>query len=244
VIIKHNNPCGVAVGSDALDAYGKAFACDPMSAFGGIVCLNRDVDAELAAALKEQFIEVLFARGYSEEALATLAEKENMRILDDQDEHRGPGGSEPHLRQVVGGLLVQDRDSGIERRADLSVASAREPTESEWRDLEFAWIVCKHVKSNAIVICRDGATIGIGAGQMSRVDSVRVAIEKARDGVTGGALASDAYFPFSDGPELALGAGVTSIVQPGGSVRDNLTIEAVDNAGAAMVFTGRRHFRH
>jgi phosphoribosylaminoimidazolecarboxamide formyltransferase/IMP cyclohydrolase len=244
VIIKHNNPCGVAVGPTALEAYSNAFACDPMSAFGGIVCLNRGVDAELAAALKEQFIEVLFARGYSADALTALAEKQNMRILDDQDEHRGVGGSEPHVRQVLGGLLVQDRDSGIERRADMQVVSAREPTESEWRDLQFAWVVCKHVKSNAIVICRDGATIGIGAGQMSRVDSVRVAIEKARDGVAGGALASDAYFPFSDGPELALEAGVASIVQPGGSVRDNLTVEAVDKAGAAMVFTGHRHFRH
>ena len=145
---------------------------------------------------------------------------------------------------MAGGLLVQDRDSSTERRADMQVASAREPTESEWRDLEFAWVVCKHVKSNAIVICRDGATIGIGAGQMSRVDSVRVAIEKARDGVAGGALASDAYFPFSDGPEMALEAGVTSIVQPGGSMRDNLTVDAVDKAGAAMVFTGHRHFRH
>jgi len=126
----------------------------------------------------------------------------------------------------------------------MSVATAREPTESEWRDLEFAWVVCKHVKSNAIVICRDGATIGIGAGQMSRVDSVRVAIEKAQDGVAGAALASDAYFPFSDGPQLALDAGVTAIVQPGGSVRDNLTVEAVDQVGATMVFTGHRHFRH
>ncbi|MFZ0386417.1 MAG: bifunctional phosphoribosylaminoimidazolecarboxamide formyltransferase/IMP cyclohydrolase [Solirubrobacteraceae bacterium] len=244
VIIKHNNPCGVAIGADALAAYRKAFACDPMSAFGGIVCLNRSVDAELAAALKEQFIEVLFARGYSEDALTALAEKQNMRILDDQDEHREIAPGDPHMRQVVGGLLVQDRDSLTERRADMQVASAREPTDSEWRDLEFAWVVCKHVKSNAIVICRDGATIGIGAGQMSRVDSVRVAIEKAQDGVTGGALASDAYFPFSDGPELALEAGVTSIVQPGGSMRDNLTIEVVDKAGAAMVFTGHRHFRH
>jgi phosphoribosylaminoimidazolecarboxamide formyltransferase/IMP cyclohydrolase len=244
VIIKHNNPCGVAIGADALDAYRKAFACDPMSAFGGIVCLNRSVDAELAAALKEQFIEVLFARGYSGDALTALAEKQNMRILDDQDEHRGIAPGDPHMRQVAGGLLVQDRDSLTERRAEMSVVSERAPAESEWRDLEFAWVVCKHVKSNAIVICRDGATIGIGAGQMSRVDSVRVAIEKAQDGVAGSALASDAYFPFSDGPELALEAGVSSIVQPGGSVRDNLTIEAVDQAGAAMVFTGHRHFRH
>ncbi len=254
VIIKHNNPCGVAIGTDPLDAYRKAFACDPMSAFGGIVCLNRSVDGELAAALIEQFIELLFARGYSDEALSTLSAKENMRILDDRDEQRAAGSAsgsasasasgEPHLRQVVGGLLVQDRDAGIERRGEMKVVSARQPTEAEWRDLQFAWTVCKHVKSNAIVICRDGATVGIGAGQMSRIDSVRVAIEKAQHGVGGGALASDAYFPFDDGPQLALDAGVSAIVQPGGSVRDNLTVDAVDRCGAAMVFTGTRHFRH
>ena len=245
VIIKHNNPCGVAIGATALDAYRKAFACDPMSAFGGIVCLNRGVDAELAAALKEQFIEVLFARGYSEDALTTLAEKQNMRILDDQDEHRGIGslGTRICVRWSAG-CSSRTATPGSSAAPTCRSSPHGQPTESEWRDLEFAWIVCKHVKSNAIVICRDGATIGIGAGQMSRVDSVRVAIEKARDGVAGGALASDAYFPFSDGPELALEAGVTSIVQPGGSVRDNLTIEAVDQAGAAMVFTGHRHFRH
>jgi phosphoribosylaminoimidazolecarboxamide formyltransferase / IMP cyclohydrolase len=243
VIIKHNNPCGVAVGSTALEAYQRAFACDPMSAFGGIVCLNRAVDAELARALADQFIEVLFARGYDEEALEVLAEKPNTRILDDR-ERRSPNMIEPHLRQVVGGLLVQDRDFDIEDRGEMQVVSERRPTEAEWQELSFAWKVCKHVKSNAIVISRDLSTIGIGAGQMSRVDAVRMAIEKARDGVIGGVLASDAYFPFSDGPELALEAGVTAIIQPGGSVRDHLTVEAVDTAGAAMVFTSRRHFRH
>jgi phosphoribosylaminoimidazolecarboxamide formyltransferase/IMP cyclohydrolase len=151
---------------------------------------------------------------------------------------------EPHLRQVVGGMLVQDRDADLEERGEMQVASERRPTEAEWQELSFAWKVCKHVKSNAIVVTRQLATVGIGAGQMSRVDAVRVALEKARDGVAGGALASDAFFPFSDGPELALEAGVTAIIQPGGSVRDHLTVEAVDRAGATMVFTSRRHFRH
>jgi phosphoribosylaminoimidazolecarboxamide formyltransferase/IMP cyclohydrolase len=214
-----------------------------MSAFGGIVCLNKSVDAELARALADQFIEVLFARGYDEEALEVLAEKPNTRILDDR-ERRSPNMIEPHLRQVVGGLLVQDRDFDLEERGEMQVVSERRPTEAEWQELSFAWKVCKHVKSNAIVISRDLATIGIGAGQMSRVDAVRMAIEKARDGVTGGVLASDAYFPFSDGPQLALEAGVTALIQPGGSVRDHLTVDAVDEAGAAMVFTSRRHFRH
>jgi len=243
VIIKHNNPCGVACGSTPLDAYRLAYACDPVSAFGGIVCLNRAVDAELARALSEQFVEVLFARGYSDDALEILGEKESTRILDDR-ERRTPNMIEPHVRQVVGGLLVQDRDFDLEERGEMQVVSERRPTEAEWQELSFAWKVCKHVKSNGIVISRNLQTIGIGAGQTSRVDSVRLALEKAKDGVAGAVLASDAFFPFSDGPELALNAGVTAIIQPGGSMRDHLTVEAVDRAGAAMVFTSRRHFRH
>jgi phosphoribosylaminoimidazolecarboxamide formyltransferase / IMP cyclohydrolase len=243
VIIKHNNPCGVAIGATAFEAYGKAFACDPMSAFGGIVCLNRNVDAELAAALKEQFIEVLFARGYDDAALQILAVKPNTRILDDR-ERRIPNMIEPQLRQVVGGLLVQDRDFDLEERGDMQVVTERRPTEAEWQELSFAWRVCKHVKSNGIVIAKELATIGIGAGQMSRVDAVRLALEKAPDELAGGVMASDAYFPFADGPELALEAGVRAIIQPGGSVRDHLTVEAVDRAGGAMVFTSRRHFLH
>jgi phosphoribosylaminoimidazolecarboxamide formyltransferase/IMP cyclohydrolase len=243
VIIKHNNPCGVAVGSTAIEAYRRAFACDPMSAFGGIVCFNRAVDAELARTLADQFIEVLFARGYSDDAVDVLAEKPSTRILDDR-ERRNPNMIEPHLRQVVGGMLVQDRDFDLEERGDMQVVTERRPTETEWQELSFAWKVCKHVKSNGIVIARDLETIGIGAGQMSRVDSVRLALEKARDGVTGAVMASDAYFPFSDGPQLALDAGITAIIQPGGSVRDHLTVEAVDRVGAAMVFTSRRHFLH
>ncbi len=243
VIIKHGNPCGVACGSTPIEAYRKAFACDPQSAFGGIVCLNRSVDAELAREISDQFVEVLFARGYSEEALEALASKPNTRILDDR-ERRTPNMIEPHVRQVVGGLLVQDRDFDLEERGEMHVVSQRRPTEAEWQQLSFAWKVCKHVKSNAIVIARDLETIGIGAGQMSRVDSVRIALEKARDGVRGAVVASDAYFPFADSVQLALEAGVTAVIQPGGSMRDHLSVEAIDQAGAAMVFTSRRHFLH
>ncbi|HTU31873.1 MAG TPA: bifunctional phosphoribosylaminoimidazolecarboxamide formyltransferase/IMP cyclohydrolase [Solirubrobacteraceae bacterium] len=243
VIIKHNTPCGVACGSTAQEAYEKAFACDPMSAFGGIICLNRPVDAELATKLNEQFVEVLFARGYDEDALEILAEKANTRILDDR-ERRIPNMIEPQVRQVVGGLLVQDRDFDLEDRADMQVVSERRPTEAEWQELAFAWRVCKHVKSNAIVISKGLATVGIGAGQMSRVDASRMAVDKAGDRVSGAVMASDAYFPFPDAAEIGLNAGVVAIIHPGGSVRDHLTVEAVDKAGAAMVFTSRRHFRH
>ena len=243
VIIKHNTPCGVAVGGSAAEAYEKAFACDPMSAFGGIICLNRPVDAALAARLNEQFVEVLFARGYEDDALEVLAAKPNTRILDDR-ERRVPNMIEPQVRQVVGGLLVQDRDFDLEERADMQVVTERRPTEAEWQELAFAWRVCKHVKSNAIVLSCDLATVGIGAGQMSRVDAVRMAVEKAGDRVAGAVMASDAFFPFPDAAELGLEAGVNAIIHPGGSVRDHLTVEAVDTAGAAMVFTSRRHFRH
>jgi phosphoribosylaminoimidazolecarboxamide formyltransferase/IMP cyclohydrolase len=243
VIIKHNNPCGVAVGATAIEAYQRAYACDPMSAFGGVICMNRSIDRELAEALSDQFVEVLFARGYDDDAVEVLSRKPNLRILDDR-ERRTANMVEPHLRQVVGGMLVQDRDFDLEDRGDMQVVTERRPTEAEWQELSFAWKVCKHVKSNGIVISRDLATIGIGAGQMSRVDAVRLSLEKARDGVQGGALASDAYFPFADGPQLALDAGVHAIIQPGGSVRDPEVVEAIDRAGATMVFTSRRHFRH
>jgi phosphoribosylaminoimidazolecarboxamide formyltransferase/IMP cyclohydrolase len=256
VIIKHNNPCGVAVGSNGLDAYRRAFAGDPMSAYGGVICFNRRVDRELAEALVGQFIEVLFARGYDEDALEVLSEKRSMRILDDR-ERRAPNMIEPSLRQVVGGMLVQDLDFDLEDRSEMRVVTQRVPSEAAWGELLFAWKVCKHVRSNAIVLSRDLATVGIGAGQMSRVDSVRLALEKAGVGSWGGSgalgslgasggavMASDAYFPFADGPQLAMDAGVTAIIQPGGSIRDHEVVEAVDAAGAAMVFTSRRHFRH
>jgi phosphoribosylaminoimidazolecarboxamide formyltransferase/IMP cyclohydrolase len=242
-IIKHNNPCGVAVGKTALDAYQKAFECDPMSAYGGVVCMNRRVDRVLAEAITDQFAEVVFARGYDEDALGVLESKPNMRILDDR-ERRNPDMIDPALRQVVGGMLVQDRDYDLEERSEMQVVSERVPTEAEWGELAFAWKVCKHVRSNAVILCRDLATVGIGAGQMSRVDSVRLAIDKARSSLQGVVLASDAYFPFADGPQLALDAGAIAVIQPGGSIRDHEVVEAVDAAGAAMVFTSRRHFRH
>jgi phosphoribosylaminoimidazolecarboxamide formyltransferase/IMP cyclohydrolase len=243
VIVKHNNPCGVAVGTTCLEAYQRAFACDPMSAFGGVICLNRRVDRELAEAVLEQFVEVLFAPGFDDEALELLATKPNMRILDNR-ERRTTSLVDPALRQVVGGMLVQDRDHDLEERADMQVVSERRPTETEWNELGFAWKVCKHVRSNAIVLSKDNSTIGIGAGQMSRVDSVRLAVEKARIPVEGSVMASDAFFPFPDAAMVAIEAGVTAIIQPGGSMRDPLVVEAIDKAGVAMVFTGRRHFRH
>jgi len=243
VIVKHNNPCGVAVAPGALEAYQRAFACDPMSAFGGVIVLNRRVDRALAEALVEQFIEVLFAPGYDEGALEVLASKPNMWVLDDR-ERRSAATGDRALRQLDGGMLVQDRDADLEEPSAMEVVSERRPAEAERSELDFAWKVCKHVRSNAIVLTRDLATIGIGAGQMSRVDAVRLAIEKAQSTLHGAVMASDAFFPFPDGPQLAIEAGITAIIQPGGSVRDMDVVDAVDEADAAMVFTSRRHFRH
>jgi len=244
VIVKHNNPCGAAVGSDILSAYRAAFACDPLSAFGGVIALNRPVDDATAGALTEQFVDVLFAPGYESGALQTLQVKPDVRLLEDE-ERRVPMLGEKDVRQVTGGLLVQDRDIVGEGRDQMDVVTSRQPSEQEWADLVFAWRVCRHVRSNAIVLARDGATIGIGAGQMSRVDSVRLAVEKSQQpDLRGAVLASDAFFPFADGPELAIAAGITAIVQPGGSKRDSEVVEAAEAAGVAMVVTGRRHFRH
>jgi phosphoribosylaminoimidazolecarboxamide formyltransferase/IMP cyclohydrolase len=243
VIVKHNNPCGVALAPTPLEAYQRALECDPLSAYGGVVVLNARVDLELAQALAGQFIEVLFAPGYDEHALEVLKGRKNVRLLEKGD--RRAGGRELELRQVAGGLLVQERDVVMSAREDMTVATARAPTEPEWDDLLFAWRVCKHVRSNAIVIAHERATVGIGAGQMSRVDSVRLALEKARvDSLAGSVLASDAFFPFADGPELAIEAGIRAVIQPGGSIRDADVFAAADGAGVAMVTTGVRHFRH
>ena len=245
-IIKHNNPCGAAIGSSASEAYERAFACDPQSAFGGIVCLNRAVDGPLAELLVGRFSEVLFAPEFTEEALEVLAAKPNIRVLED-NERRRIDIAERDLKRVMGGLLVQDRDMDLEDRTEMEVATERKPTEAEWGEMLFGWKVCKHVRSNAIVLTRELATVGIGAGQMSRVDSVRIAVEKAREAgssLEGAALASDAFFPFADGPQLAVEAGITSIIQPGGSKRDLEVVEAADAAGISMVLTQRRHFRH
>jgi phosphoribosylaminoimidazolecarboxamide formyltransferase / IMP cyclohydrolase len=245
VIVKHANPCGVGLGTTAEQAYDKALASDPTSAYGGVVVLNREVDGALAAKLAEQFVEVLFAPGYDDDALTALRKRRNTRILVDH-ERRRPEATERNYKRVLGGMLVQDADAEIEDREGWRVVCGT-LDEPQWGDLVFAWRVCKHVSSNAIVLAKDLATIGIGAGQMSRVDAVRIAIEKAGafgHDLRGSALASDAFFPFADGAELALGAGTTSIVQPGGSKRDQDVIDAVEAVGGAMVFTGRRHFRH
>jgi phosphoribosylaminoimidazolecarboxamide formyltransferase/IMP cyclohydrolase len=249
-IVKHNNPCGCALGRDARAAYERAFACDPLSAFGGVIALNRPVDLACAQAISDQFVEVLLAPGFEPEALELLTQKKNVRLLELPAWPEPAGGLE--AKPVIGGLLVQDRDEVAETAEQMSVMGAEQPSEAEWEDMRFAWQVCRHVRSNAIVIVREGATIGIGAGQMSRVDAVRIAIEKAhagqgedgRDLLTGSSLASDAFFPFADGPQLAIDAGVRAIIQPGGSVRDEEVVAAVDAGGVAMVATGVRHFRH
>jgi phosphoribosylaminoimidazolecarboxamide formyltransferase/IMP cyclohydrolase len=208
-----------------------------------VIVVNRPVDEALGEMLADTFVEVLLAPGYDEAALAALTRKPNTRVMLNSDRRRTNAG-ERDLRRVSGGLLVQDRDSESEDRDLMTVVTERIPTESEWGDLLFAWRVAKHVKSNAIVLARNLATIGVGAGQMSRVDSVRLSLEKAQTSVEGSALASDAFFPFADGPEAAVKAGITAIIQPGGSIRDDEVFAACDAAGVSMVVTGRRHFRH
>jgi phosphoribosylaminoimidazolecarboxamide formyltransferase / IMP cyclohydrolase len=245
VIVKHANPCGVAVAGSIEEAYDRALSSDPLSAYGGVIVLNRPVGDELGGKIAEQFVEVLLAPDYEERALEALRQKPATRILVDRERRRFDP-AEKDLRRVLGGLLVQDRDWGTTDRDDMDVVCGQ-PTEAGWGDLLFAWRVCKHVTSNAIVIAKSLQTIGIGAGQMSRVDAVKIAVEKAREhghDLTGASLASDAFFPFPDGPRVALEAGVTAIIQPGGSKRDADVIDAVEKAGATMVFTHRRHFRH
>jgi phosphoribosylaminoimidazolecarboxamide formyltransferase / IMP cyclohydrolase len=259
-IVKHNNPCGAAIAETAQAAYERAFACDPQSAYGGVIAVNRRVDRSFAQELSKQFIEVLLAPGFEPDALEVLGEKKNVRLLElagrfgDTSEASVTRSGWPapthevEGKPVIGGQLVQTRDVVSETREQMSVMTDRAPSEHEWDDLLFAWKVCRHVRSNAIVIAAGEATIGIGAGQMSRVDAVRIAIEKAQafqpQLLAGSALASDAFFPFADGPELAIAAGVTAIVQPGGSVRDEDVVAAAQQSGIAMVATGVRHFRH
>jgi phosphoribosylaminoimidazolecarboxamide formyltransferase / IMP cyclohydrolase len=246
VIVKHANPCGVAVAATIEEAYERALAADPVSAYGGIVALNRKVSRELAERLAEQFVEVLIAPEYDDDAVAVLQGKAALRILRDR-ERRGAGPGDRDYRRVLGGFLVQDADAEVDDREGMKVVTEAHPDEEGWGDLLFAWRVAKHVASNAIVVAKDLRTIGIGGGQMSRVDAVRLALEKAAEhghDLAGSSLASDAFFPFPDGPELALDAGVSAIVQPGGSKRDDEVVAAVEAAGAVMVFTSRRHFRH
>lgn len=253
VIVKHANPCGVAEGSSLLDAYKKALACDSTSAFGGIVALNRPLDAEAAKAITEIFTEVIIAPDASEEAIAIVAAKKNLRLL------LAGGVPDPRdkgllVKSVAGGLLVQSRDAAVVDDMELKVVTKRAPTAAELNDLRFAFRVAKHVKSNTIVYAKDLATVGIGAGQMSRVDSARIAARKAEDAAKelglsapltkGSVVASDAFFPFADGLLVAIEAGATAVIQPGGSMRDAEVIKAADSHGIAMVFTGTRHFKH
>jgi len=252
-IIKHANPCGVATGADLAEAYLKALRSDPVSAFGGVIALNRPLDAAAAAEIVKIFTEVIIAPGASDEAKAILAAKKNLRLLISGalPDPRAVGLT---VKTVAGGLLVQDRDAGGVVASDLKVVTRRSPTLQEVADLLFAWKVAKHVKSNAIVYARDGATAGIGAGQMSRVDSAMIAARKAKEAAIAAGLgeslakdsvvASDAFFPFADGLVAAADAGVTAVIQPGGSMRDAEVIAAADERGLAMVFTGMRHFRH
>lgn len=239
MIVKHANPCGAAVGDSPADAYRKAFASDPLSAFGGIVALGGEVDGELAGEISKVFTEVLVAPGFTPEAREVFASKPNLRVLE-----AGPL-ARPRLsaKHVTGGVLMQETDT-VEDGSGYRVVTDQGPSDIQMADLRFAWLVARVVKSNAIVLARKGATVGVGAGQMSRVDSSEIAVKKAGDRIGGAVAASDAFFPFADGIEALAGAGVGAVIQPGGSVRDEEVIEAANRHGVSMVFTGRRHFNH
>jgi phosphoribosylaminoimidazolecarboxamide formyltransferase/IMP cyclohydrolase len=243
VIIKHNNPCGTAEQETLRDAYLKAFACDPVSAFGGVLAFNQVVDAATAEEVVKLFAECIVAPGFDEKAKAIFASKKNLRLLE-----LPPNGLEPEkelqLKRILGGMLVQQPDLGELKDSELRTVTKRVPTAEEMATMRFAWKVSKHVKSNAIVFAKDSATLGVGAGQMSRVDSVQIAVMKAQSPLTGSVVASDAFFPFPDGVEEAAKAGATAVIQPGGSMRDNDVIAAADRLNLAMVFTGMRHFLH
>ena len=242
--MKHNNPCGVALGANPMEAYVRARETDPVSAFGGVIAFNRPVDLVTAKEITSTFVEVVIAHGLKEEALAELKRKKDLRLLD-----VGPlTGSQPaglDLKRLVGGLIVQDRDLGaLADLHKLAVPTKRKPSDEEYLACAFAWKVCKHVKSNAIVYARAGQTVGIGVGQMSRVDSVKLAGTKAVLPVKGSVMASDAFFPFRDGVDAAAQAGITAVIQPGGSIRDQEIVTACDEHNLAMILTGIRHFRH
>jgi phosphoribosylaminoimidazolecarboxamide formyltransferase/IMP cyclohydrolase len=244
VVVKHTNPCGVAVADSLAAAYKSAREADPVSAFGGIVALNREVDAATAAVLAETFLECIVAPRFSGPALEVLRAKKNLRLLA-TGAWLGPEHSALQYKRVGGGMAVQTRDATAKGEVrGGKVATKRAPTAQEWDTLELAWRVAKHVKSNAVVLARPGRTVGVGAGQMSRVISVQIACEKAGELARGSVLASDAFFPFPDGVEKAIAAGVTAFAQPGGSVKDAEVVAAADAAGCAMVMTGVRHFRH
>jgi len=244
VIVKHANPCGVAVGVDALDAYSRALQTDPTSAFGGIIAFNVEVDAKAAEALAKLFVEVVIAPSFTPEARQIMAAKQNVRLLEIA---LGNGQNAYDVKRVGGGLLVQSPDAKNVELADVRVVSKKQPTQQQLQDLMFAWRVAKYVKSNAIVFCANGMTLGVGAGQMSRIDSARIASIKAHNAglsLTGSAVASDAFFPFRDGLDVVVDAGATCVIHPGGSMRDQEVIDAADERGVVMLYTGTRHFRH
>jgi phosphoribosylaminoimidazolecarboxamide formyltransferase/IMP cyclohydrolase len=252
VIVKHANPCGVAVGAHPLEAYSKAFQTDPTSAFGGIIAFNRTLDGEAANAVSKQFVEVLIATDFTPEALAVFKSKANVRLMRIDLPNGGVtdwemGRNAVDVKRVGSGILLQTADNHDMTLADLKVVTTKQPTAEEMNDLLFAWKVAKYVKSNAIVFCKDGMTMGVGAGQMSRLDSARIASIKAEHAkltLQGTAVASDAFFPFRDGLDVVVDAGATCVIQPGGSMRDQEVIDAANERGVAMVFTGVRHFRH
>lgn len=244
VIVKHNNPCGVAVAPSLAEAYRKARSCDPVSAFGGVIAFNRMVDFETAKEITSTFVEVVVAPEFAPDALQELKRKKDIRLLDVGPTIKGTAEG-MDLKKITGGLIYQDRDLGkITDIRTLTVATQRKPTDEEYDGLAFAWKVCKHVKSNAIIFATKDQTIGIGAGQMSRLDSVRIAVLKAQFPLKGTVLASDAFFPFRDGLDEAAKAGITAVIQPGGSIKDQEVITAANEHGIAMVFSGMRHFRH
>jgi len=242
VIVKHANPCGVAVGSDQAETYERARAADSVSAFGGIAAFNRELTEATAKLIAETFMEVVIAPGFSDAARTVLAERKNLRLMLAPSAEPVSGGLE--FKRVNGGLLVQERDAHILNRDACKVITKRAPTEKEWNDMLFAWTVAKHVKSNAIVFARDGVTLGVGAGQMNRVNSTRIAAHHGGKAVKGSAVASDAFFPFRDGLDALADAGATAVIQPGGSIRDEEVIAAADEKNIAMIFTGIRHFKH
>ncbi|MBP2625703.1 MAG: Bifunctional purine biosynthesis protein purH [Firmicutes bacterium] len=241
-IIKHTNPCGTGIGSNLAEAYEKAYAADPLSAYGGIIGLNREVDVVTAVQISKLFIEAVIAPGFSEDALVILSKKQNIRLL--VADMLQADCKQADIKTVSGGMLIQERDMATELQSDMKVVTKRQPSSDEWEQLMLAWKVVKHVKSNAIVVAGDNQTLGVGAGQMNRVGSAAIALNQAGERTKGAVMSSDAFFPFRDTVDVAAKAGITAIIQPGGSMRDDESIQAADEQGIAMVFTGVRHFKH